>query len=313
MALRTISLCAGIGGLDLGLDLGAQRVGLGGARAVCMVEGEAFAAAILAAAMEAGALAPAPIWSDVHTFDARAWRGVVDCVVGGYPCQPFSTAGKRLGEADPRHLWPAVARVVRDAEPTLCFFENVSGHLSLGAHDVARELQAMGFRVAGSLWTAEEVGAPHRRERLFILAAHAERIDLQREHRRSGGASREVPAQPRDDGAAGPVADANEHARHERRPGDAEQGARGRDADRGTERTDALGHADREGQPQPQGALADVGGWPVDAGWWSSEPDVGRVADGVPARVDRLRALGNAVVPEQAARAFVELWGALNA
>lgn len=178
MALRTISLCTGVGGLDLGLDLGAERVGLGGARAVCMVEGEAFAVANLAGAMEAGSLAPAPIWSDVKTFDARPWRGVVDLVTAGYPCQPFSVAGKGLGEEDERHLWPDVARVIGECEPALVFLENVANHLGSGFDEVAGDLRGMGYRIAATLWTAEEVGAPHVRRRFFCLAANADSEQL---------------------------------------------------------------------------------------------------------------------------------------
>lgn len=344
MALRTISLCSGGGGLDLGLDAGARRAGLGGARAVCMVEGEAFAVATLAAQMEQGGLAPAPIWSDLRTFDARPWRGFVDCVAGGYPCQPFSLAGHRRGEDDERHLWPDVARVLRECEPAWCFFENVAGHLSLGGHDVIRELQALGFRVACSLWTAEEVGAPHRRERLFILAAHPDRINVRVQQGRGVGQDGTGADVARDDGAPCDVANTQgirwsarrrepsggttqqpvssrdgatlahpeRDAGNERRPGDAREGARGWDADRGTLGPDHVAHADHRGQLQPEGRQSDQRRWPGDGGWWATEPDVGRVAHGVAARVERLRLLGNGVAPEQAAQAFVELYDALT-
>lgn len=98
------------------------------------------------------------------------WRRAVQCVVAGYPCQPFSFAGRRLGVHDPRHLWPSVARIIAEIEPGVVFLENVAGHISLGFPDVRRELEAMGYRVTAGLFTAEEVGAPHERARLFILA-----------------------------------------------------------------------------------------------------------------------------------------------
>ncbi len=177
---NVLSLCSGVGGLDLGLELATG----GAARVVCHVEREAFAAAVLAARMEEKALAAAPVWSDLRTFDGRPWRGVVDCITGGYPCQPFSFAGERRGADDPRHLWPSIARIVAEVEPALCFFENVGGHLSLGFDVVRDELQGMGFRVAAGLFSASEVGAPHRRERLFILAHRYERG---REGERSDG------------------------------------------------------------------------------------------------------------------------------
>jgi DNA (cytosine-5)-methyltransferase 1 len=165
--VRVLSLCAGIGGLDLGV-----RLAIPGARTVCYVEREAYCCALLAARMHDRSLDDAPIWTDVATFDGRAWRGAVDCVIGGYPCQPFSVAGRRAGADDPRHLWPHIARILGECEPEWCFFENVANHLNLGYRDVRRELEAMGYRVAEGLFTAAEVGAPHRRQRLFILAHH---------------------------------------------------------------------------------------------------------------------------------------------
>lgn len=160
-----LSLCAGAGGLDLGLHIAHA-----GYRTVCYVEREAYAAATLVARMEDAALDQAPIWDDITSFDGRPWRGCVDIIHGGYPCQPFSVAGKRLGDKDERHLWPHIARIVREVRPRLCFFENVSGHLRLGYRQVHDDLRRMGYGVAAGLFTAAEVGSPHKRERLFILA-----------------------------------------------------------------------------------------------------------------------------------------------
>lgn len=160
-----LSLCSGVGGLDLGL-----RVAQPNARTICFVEIEAFACAILAARMAENALDPAPIWTNLRTFDGKPWRGIVDCITAGYPCQPFSVAGKQKGSEDPRHLWPDVFRVVREINPPFCFFENVGGHLRLGFEQVHDDLRSVGYRVKAGLFTAQEVGAPHKRERLFILA-----------------------------------------------------------------------------------------------------------------------------------------------
>ena len=135
-----LSLCAGVGGLDLGL-----RVAQPNARTVCFVEIEAYAAAILATRMEQDALDQAPVWTDLRTFDGTPWRGLVDCITAGYPCQPFSVAGKQLGDKDPRHLWPDVFRVVREIDPPLCFFENVPGHLRLGFQQVHDDLRSLGY------------------------------------------------------------------------------------------------------------------------------------------------------------------------
>jgi len=120
--------------------------------------------------MEETALDPAPVWDDVASFDGRPWRGGVDIVTAGYPCQPFSVAGKRQGTDDPRHLCPHVARIIDEVEPPFVFLENVAHHLRLGFPEVASGLVGMGYRLAAGLFTAAEVGAPHKRERLFILA-----------------------------------------------------------------------------------------------------------------------------------------------
>ena len=160
-----ISLCAGYGGIDLGLKRAIPSL-----RTVAFSEIEAFACANLVAKMEAGCLDPAPIWTDVKTFPWASFRGKVDILSGGYPCQPFSAAGKRLGKDDPRHLWPWIADGIRVLQPALCFFENVEGHISLGLRDVIGELEESGYRTTWGLFSAAEVGAPHQRKRVFILA-----------------------------------------------------------------------------------------------------------------------------------------------
>ena len=109
------------------------------------VERETFAAATLVARMEDAALDRAPVWDDVASFDGRPWRGAVDIVTAGYPCQPFSVAGKRRGAEDPRHLWPHVARIVGETEPPFVFLENVAHHLRLGFPEVAGGLVGMGL------------------------------------------------------------------------------------------------------------------------------------------------------------------------
>ena len=108
------------------------------------------------------------VWS--HALRLAGWPDDRPVWTGSCPCQPFSVAGKRLGADDPRHLWPDVARIVRECEPEWCFFENVRGHVRLGLREVRSELQGMGYRVHAGLFSAEEVGASHQRERLFILA-----------------------------------------------------------------------------------------------------------------------------------------------
>src|SRR3990172_4500609 len=124
-ALRVASICAGAAGLDLGLRMAEPA-----ARTVLYVEHEATACLQLVARMEDGSLDPAPLWTDIRTIDGRPWRGAVDCIIGGIPCQPHSVAGKRLGAADERDLWPDTARVIGECRPEWVFIENAPGLLN---------------------------------------------------------------------------------------------------------------------------------------------------------------------------------------
>jgi len=232
-----LSICSGIGGLDLGVKRALRRIGFD-PRTVCYVEGEAYAAAVLVKQMEAGELDQAPIWSDLKTFDCEPWRDRVDLVIGGFPCQPFSTAGKQLGDKDPRHLWPDVFRVLAETKATMAFCENVPGFVRRGLRDVIKDLSCIGFNAEWDLYSAEEEGAPHRRERLFLFAN-------------------------------------TNSARF----------SRGR-----------ISCRSKKEKPKP-----------TNDGWWRIEPSICRVVDGVSNRLDRIRALGNAVVPNTAMKAFLEL------
>ena len=160
-----LGLCAGYGGIELGL----KRI-FYALRTVAFCEIEGFAIANLVAKMEAGLLDAAPIWSDLKTFPWPEFSGKVDILTGGYPCQPFSAAGKRLGRSDPRHLWPYISTGIRTIRPTLVFVENVDGHVSLGLREVIEELAEIGYKTTWGVFSASEVGAPHQRKRVFILA-----------------------------------------------------------------------------------------------------------------------------------------------
>ncbi len=160
-----VSLCAGYGGIDLGLKRAIPSL-----RTIAFSEIEAFACANLVSKMEAGLLDPAPIWTDLKTFPWSEFHGRVDILSGGYPCQPFSAAGKRLGAEDPRHLWPFIAAGIAAMRPSACFFENVEGHISLGLPDVIEDLAGLGYRTTWGVASASECGAPHQRKRVFILA-----------------------------------------------------------------------------------------------------------------------------------------------
>ena len=186
------------------MELGLEFATRGAARAVCYVERDAYAAAVLVARMADSALAEAPVWDDLCTFDGRPWRSVVDCITAGLPCQPYSVAGKMRGHDDERALWPEFVRIVREVEPAVVFIENVPAFRK-HFEPVWRELRGLGFEWAPPLLqTASESGAPHIRERFFALAAHSERIALRIEHGWLKWPSRPGQAGPRDAGLQSP-------------------------------------------------------------------------------------------------------------
>ena len=241
-----LSFCSGYGGIERGLDLAGVEH-----RVIAYVEIEAFAIANLVAKMEEGTLDPAPIFTDLKTFPAYLFRDCVDIITGGYPCQPFSTAGDRKGTEDPRHLWPYIREHVNAIRPSRVFFENVQGHISLGLSTVISDLEEDGFKTTWGLFSACEVGAHHQRKRVFIMA-NSER----------GFGETLLPQEVE------PLLSKQNKQREANRFSDENIFNR------------------RE--------------WPV-------EPNVGRVVDGCPNRVDRLRLLGNAVVPQTAAKAWITL------
>lgn len=164
---NVLGLCAGVGGLELGV-----RIARPGARGVCYLEREVPAAARLVARMQDGSLHPAPVWSDLTTFDGRPWRGVVDCLTSGDPCQPNSVAGKQRGKDDDRWLLDHVFRIIDEVRPHRVFRENVPGNAHGQLEAIVPALEGMGFRVAAGIFSARVAGASHLRERLFIMADH---------------------------------------------------------------------------------------------------------------------------------------------
>jgi len=166
--MNELALFAGAGG-----GLLASKWLLGW-RTVCYVEWETYAVEVLKARIRDGWLDDAPIWDDAFTFDGRPWRGCVDIVTAGFPCQPFSIAGKGRSEADPRNGWPAVIRILREVRPRFALLENVPNLLAKPyARVIFGELAEAGYDAEWDCITAEEVGANHRRERLWILATNA--------------------------------------------------------------------------------------------------------------------------------------------
>ena len=248
------SLFAGIGGLDLGLE----RAGM---ECCWQVEIDDYCQKVLA-----------KHWPDVKRYGDVRDVGkhnleTVDLIAGGFPCQPHSVAGKRRGTEDDRNLWPQFSRIVAELRPRWVVAENVLGIVTTYLDTVLSDLESQGYTCGTPNLPACAFDAPHRRERIFIVA-HAD------------GARKLQPERSEQD-ERGRIGNSSENV------ADAEN-ANGRRAD-GTENT---------GRGNPEAGRCSVKGRGLQH--WSIEPDVGRVAHGIPRRVDRLRALGNAVVPQVA-------------
>jgi DNA (cytosine-5)-methyltransferase 1 len=161
--------------LELALFAGAGGGILGGIllgwRTVCAVEIEPYAAGVLVARQNDGLLPPFPIWDDVRTFDGKPWRGIVDVVSGGFPCQDISAAGKGAGLAGERSgLWTEFARIIGEVRPRFAFMENSPVLTSRGLGTVLGDLAALGYNTRRGVFSAAHVGANHLRERLWIVA-----------------------------------------------------------------------------------------------------------------------------------------------
>lgn len=263
--MNGLAVCAGVGGLELGVSLAVP-----GYKTVCYIEREAFCAATLVARMEDKTLDSAPVWDDLTTFDGNPWCGTVDLVAGGFPCQPWSVAGKRQGTADDRWIWDDFQRVVGEIQPAFVFIENVPGLVGKGLRIVWQDLRRLGYDVQAGLFSAAEVGAPHRRQRLFVLAhGHG--------HGRFGAGVYLQPggSQQNCDGVAG--------------------------------KGEGVGDAACELPHWPWSPGSGRWAEPANAslvGRHAVEPAIRRVVDGDADRMDRLRALGNGVVPLVVAHAF---------
>jgi DNA (cytosine-5)-methyltransferase 1 len=162
--MNELALFAGAGGGILGGKLLGWRT-------VCAVEWEPYAAGVLAARQNDKVLEPFPIWDDVQTFDGTPWRGIVDVVSGGFPCQDISSAGKGAGiDGERSSMWKHMARVVCEVRPEWVFVENSPMLVSRGLGTVLRDLAEIGFDAAWTVLSAAQVGAPHIRERIWICA-----------------------------------------------------------------------------------------------------------------------------------------------
>lgn len=186
--INTLSICSGVGMLDVGVHAGLEHLGIK-SRTTAYAEWDAYAASQLVALMEAGCLDAAPVWcGDLGRIDGQSLRGRVDAVIGGFPCQPHSVAGKREGTNDERWIWPAIVDLIRDTGAWLVVLENVRGLLSSGGMGpVLADLSGIGFDAEWTVLSAGEVGASHRRERVFIVGVAHGQSGKFRELRESSG------------------------------------------------------------------------------------------------------------------------------
>lgn len=178
--MHELALFAGAGGGILGGKLLGWRT-------VCAVEIDEYARRVLIARQDDGCLEPFPIWDDITTFDGRPWRGVVDVVSGGFPCQDISAAGKGAGITGERSgLWTHMARVIGEVRPRFVFVENSPLLVSRGLDVVLADLAALGYDAQWGVVGADVFGAVHRRLRLWVVATEIEATDAVRWHKQMG-------------------------------------------------------------------------------------------------------------------------------
>ena len=231
----------------------------------------------------------------------------IDIITGGYPCQPFSIAGRQKGEQDPRHVWPEMFRLVKELRPTWVIGENVSGHIKLGLDTVLENLESEGYSARAFSISASSIGANHQRERVWILAhsgctQHEGTLFGSQDENEIGKENAhqfERPSQTSESNVADTesISSYDRENRKHTQKGDEERQVR---SEAGRVSSDDA-YTDSEGlerrwsqrelrESQEEGQVS----WTQ---WWQSEPNVGRVAHGVPKRVDRLKSLGNSLVP----------------
>ena len=306
--MNELALFAGAGGGILGGHLLGWRT-------VCAVEYDPYAASVLCARQNDGLLPPFPIWDDVRTFDGRPWRGLVDVVSGGFPCQDISAAGKGAGiDGERSGLWLEMARIIGEVRPRYAFVENSPVLTSRGLGIVLGDLAVLGFDARWGVLGAADVGAPHLRKRIWIVAhANSDGLEGWMRKDRGQGAREGRESGPEIGRSREDVADT--HRMRELQQEGRKPDQRGWTGDGGKpipdpDETGSQGRGELEQPPAAGQAPARIGHDPLRCGregWWQSEPDVGRVAHGVAARVDRLKAIGNGQVPQCAAMAFTLL------
>lgn len=269
--MRVLDLFSGIGGMSLGLE----RAGM---RTVAFCEIEPYCRRVLAKHWP-----NVPCYGDIRELDG----GTVECdvVSGGFPCQPFSVAGEQRGTEDDRHLWPEMLRVIAQARPAWVIGENVPGIIRMELDNVLSDLEGIGYTTRTFVIPACAVDAPHRRDRVWVVA-----------HADSNG----TVVQGRDGDSDDEERDAAEEIQEwtdiEHRPflhGQEDVADSECSGQQGSREHSQWGSSTQSGE----GETTDVESGCVGR-IWGAEPAIRRVSDGIPSRMDRLRALGNAVVPQ---------------
>ena len=330
--MNELALFAGAGGGILGGHLLGWRT-------ICAVEWETYPASVLCVRQNDGLLPHFPIWDDVQTFDGHPWRGIVDVVSGGFPCQDISAAGKGVGiEGERSGMWGEMARIIYEVRPKFVFVENSPMLTSRGLGRVLGDLATMGFDARWGVLGAADIGANHQRDRIWIVGKttdptifgshHKENKCIMESKRRSElhiEQSRDTNemGNTNNDGHIATevrksIVKGSNTSKTEQKQASQFEGSSKQYAQMAYTNNKRLQRSKwvRDNQEKngrwiegTHGSIAECSptyGRQTD--WWQSEPDVGRVANGVAARVDRLKAIGNGQVPLCAATA----WRILN-
>ena len=273
MKLKHLDLFSGIGGFSLGLEA------TNGFETVAFCDIEEYPRQVLQKHWP-----HVKQYKDIKELNYERLKadGInsIDIITGGYPCQPFSVAGRKKGEEDPRHLWPEYFRLVKELRPTWVIGENVSGHIKLGLDTVIEDLESEDYSVRPFSISASSIGANHQRERIWILA-HSRRSQWPRAEQQGE----------------------NENETRQENANQFERSSSSSQFSLANTDSERLQRQWQEGNGFKSYVL--VGSESsksrqreMDKGWWKSEPNVGRVAHGIPKRVDRLKSLGNSLVPQ---------------
>ena len=305
--MNELALYAGAGGGILGGHLLGWRT-------VCAVEWEQYPACVLAARQNDGLLPSFPIWDDVQTFDGKPWRGIVDVVSGGFPCQDISAAGKGAGiDGERSGMWGQMARIIGEVRPQYAFIENSPMLTTRGLERVLADLAKMGFDAEWGVLSAADVGANHIRERIWICAKQREFFSHSQHDRVRRGKQQPQSLEKKN----GTMADSRCELWSEGNSAKLDSETQIRTHGSIHNQSSSSGQISNSYCPQrkrmqlaerEQQEYSNIG----NSRWWQTEPDVGRMADGVAAGVDRLKAIGNGQVPLCAATAWELLMERLN-